>query len=146
MATRNPKAPLVVDTLKHEGATRRNTPTAEYQSVMAKDEQSPRPVAYPRANPQWLSDLAALHDLGKSSDAFQQRLNPDLGPPLLWRGQDQQDWSDLVVNAPPLYIQEKVHPKVLIDDLRRETERQREASTRGSGQPTEQTDLFADFN
>ncbi|MCW5260238.1 site-specific DNA-methyltransferase [Verminephrobacter eiseniae] len=146
MATRNPKAPLVVDTLKHEGATRRNIPTAEYQSVMAKDEQSPRPVAYQRANTQWLSDLAALHDQGKSSDAFQQRLNRDLDPQLLWRGKDQQDWSDLVVNAPPLYIQEKVHPKVLIDDLRRETERQREASARDSGQPTEQPDLFADFN
>ncbi|MCW5231960.1 site-specific DNA-methyltransferase [Verminephrobacter eiseniae] len=146
MATRNPKAPLVIDTLKHEGATRKNIPTAEYQSVMAKDEQSPRPMAYPRANTQWLSDLAALHDLGKSSDAFQQRLNRDLDPQLLWRGKDQQDWSDLVVNAPPLYIQEKVHPKVLIDDLRRETERQREASARGNGQPTEQPDLFADFN
>lgn len=146
MATRNPKAPLVIDTLKHEGATRKNIPTAEYQSVMAKDEQSPKPVAYPRANTQWLSDLAALHDLGKSSDAFQQRLNRDLDPQLLWRGKDQQDWSDLVVNAPPLYIQEKVHPKVLIDDLRRETERQREASARDCGQPTDQPDLFADFN
>ncbi|MEH3084985.1 MAG: site-specific DNA-methyltransferase [Xylophilus ampelinus] len=146
MATRNPKAPLVIDTLKHEGATRKNIPTAEYQSVMAKDEQSPRPVAYPRANTQWLSDLAAIHDQGKSSDAFQQRLNRDLDPQLLWRGKDQQDWSDLVVNAPPLYIQEKVHPKVLIDDLRRETGRQREAKERDNGRFADQVDLFADFN
>ena len=43
--------------------------------------------------------------------------NPDLDPQLVWRGKDQQDWSDLVVQAPPLYIQEKVHPKALIDDL-----------------------------
>src|SRR6218665_3645774 len=121
MATRNPKAPLVIDTLKHEGATRKNIPTAEYQSVIAKDEQSPRPMAYPRANTQWLSDLAALHDLGKSSDAFQQRPNRDLDPQLLWRGKDQQDWTDLVVNAPPLYLQEQVHPKVLLDDRRRDT-------------------------
>ncbi|WP_068635719.1 site-specific DNA-methyltransferase [Thauera butanivorans] len=146
MATRSPKAPLTVDTLKHEGATRKNNPTAEYQSLMAKDEQSPKPVAYPRANTQWLSELAALHDQGKSSDSFQQRLNRDLDPQLLWRGKDQQDWSDLVVNAPPLYIQEKVHPKVLVDELRRETERQREAAARGKGQPTDQPDLFADFN
>src|SRR6218665_2904354 len=117
MATRNPKAPLVIDTLKHEGATRKNIPTAEYQSVMAKDEQSPTPIAYPRPAPQ-----------------------------LLGRGKDQRAWRALVGNAPPLYIQEKVHPKVLIDDLRRETERQREASARGNGQPTEQPDLFADFN
>ena len=43
----------------------------------------------------------------------------DLDPQLVWRGKDEQDWSDLVVHAPPLYIQEKVHPKVLIDDLLR---------------------------
>src|SRR6218665_2269451 len=43
MATRNPKAPLVIDTLKHEGATRKNIPTAEYQSVMAKDDHTPPP-------------------------------------------------------------------------------------------------------
>ena len=58
----------------------------------AKDEQSPIRVAY-------------------------ERRNRDLDPQLVWRGKDEQDWSDLVVHAPPLYIQEKVHPKVLIDDL-----------------------------
>ena len=47
--------------------------------------------------------------------------NTDLDPQLVWRGKDEQDWSDLVVHAPPLYIQEKVHPKVLIDDLLRQT-------------------------
>ena len=36
-------------------------------------------------------------------------------------GKDEQDWSDLVVQAPPLFIQEKVHPKVLIDDLREQS-------------------------
>ena len=46
-----------------------------------------------------------------------ERRNRDLDPQLVWRGKDEQDWSDLVVHAPPLYIQEKVHPKVLIDDL-----------------------------
>ena len=46
-----------------------------------------------------------------------ERRNRHLDPQLVWRGKDQQDWSDLVVQAPPLYIQEKVHPKVLIDDL-----------------------------
>ena len=40
-----------------------------------------------------------------------------MDPQLVWRGKDEQDWSDLVIQAPPLYIQEKVHPKVLIDDL-----------------------------
>ncbi len=50
-----------------------------------------------------------------------QRRNHDLDPQLMWRGKDEQDWSELVVAAPPLYIQEKVHPKALIDDLRRES-------------------------
>src|SRR5437870_4091524 len=81
-----------VETLKHEEATRKNIPTAEYQSVLQKKEQDPVRVAY-------------------------ERRNRDLDPQLVWRGKDEQDWSDLVVHAPPLYIQEKVHPKVLIDDL-----------------------------
>ena len=38
---------------------------------------------------------------------------------LVWRGKDRQDWSDLVVPTPPIYIQEKVHPKAIIDDLER---------------------------
>ena len=56
-----------------------------------------------------------------------ERRNRDLDPQLVWRGKDEQDWSDLVVHAPPLYIQEKVHPKVLIDDLLRRSEADAEA-------------------
>src|SRR5207302_4527960 len=104
-----------VQVLKHDGATRKNIPTAEYQSVLQKTEQSPVRVAY-------------------------ERRNRDLDPQLVWRGKDEKDWSDLVVHAPPLYIQEKVQPKALVDDLLRETrEREHEA-----GQTT--ADLFADFN
>ena len=104
-----------VETLTHEEARRRNIPTAEFQSVMEKTEQSPVRVAY-------------------------ERRNRDLDPQLVWRGKDEQDWSDLVVHAPPLYIQEKVHAKALIDELLRET-KEREHD---SGQAT--ADLFADFN
>src|SRR3712207_6291191 len=68
-----------------------------------------------------------------------ERRNRDLDPQLVWRGKDEQDWSDLVVQAPPLYIQEKVQPKVLIDELLRRTK----ADEKGSD---EQPDLFADFN
>ena len=96
-----PKTPLSVEALKHDDATRKNIPTAEYQSVMQKNEQTPVRIAY-------------------------ERRNRDLDPQLVWRGKDEQDWSDLVVHAPPLYIQEKVHPKVLIDDLRRRSEAERE--------------------
>ena len=112
---KKPNNPKTVEALKHDEATRKNIPTAEYQSVLQKAEQNPVRVAY-------------------------ERRNRDLDPQLVWRGKDEQDWSDLVVHAPPLYIQEKVHPKALIDDLLRETkEREHDA-----GQTT--ADLFADFN
>jgi adenine-specific DNA-methyltransferase len=117
----------LVETLTHDEARRRNIPTAEYQAVLPTEQQQPKQIRYPRP------DAA---ELGEEKSAR----NRDLDPQLVWRGKDEQDWSDLVVSAPPLYIQEKVHPKVLIDDLLRSTkERQHEA-----GQIT--PDLFADFN
>jgi adenine-specific DNA-methyltransferase len=67
------------------------------------------------------------------------RRNPDLDPQLVWRGKDTQNWSELVVDAPPLYIQERIHPKHLIDDLQQQTEARKE-------EEEEQLDLFADFN
>jgi adenine-specific DNA-methyltransferase len=113
--SRKAGAPKSVETLTHEEAKRKNIPTAEFQSVMQKEAQDPLRVAY-------------------------ERRNKDLDPQLVWRGKDNQDWSDLVVQAPPLYIQEKVHPKALIDDLLRDSkERDHEA-----GQTT--ADLFSDFN
>ncbi len=35
------QTPLNVETLTHEEARRKNIPTAEYQSVMQEEEQSP---------------------------------------------------------------------------------------------------------
>jgi adenine-specific DNA-methyltransferase len=103
-----------VETIKHDDAKRKNIPSAEQQSFVQQVHAAPKQIRYPR--------------------------NTDLDPQLVWNGKDEQDWSDLVVNAPPLYIQEKVHPKALVDELLRETkEREHEA-----GQIT--ADLFADFN
>ncbi|MGE7084358.1 DNA methyltransferase [Achromobacter xylosoxidans] len=143
MATKKTQKPgKSIEQITHTEAKRKNIPTVEHQSVMQQHEQAPVKVAYPRANRHWLTELCALHDAGKASPEFQQRLNRDLDPQLIWRGKDQQDWSDLVVNAPPLYIQEKVKPKALIDDLRRQTEERREAAA-----PQQDTlDLFGDFN
>ena len=104
-----------VETLTHGEAVRRNIPTAEYHPVMAEEDKAPVRVAYDRRN-------------------------LDLDPQLVWRGKEVQDETDLVVQAPPLYIQEKVHPKVLIDDLLRQTKERREEEA-----PTA-PDLFADFN
>src|SRR5680860_1093743 len=119
------QTPKTVEALTHEEATRKNIPTAEYQSVVEGDDQAPVQVAYPR-------DGSALTEEKDSR-------NGDLDPQLVWRGKDQQDWSDLVVHGTPLYIQEKVHPKVLIDDLRRRSEADEQADDT-------QLDLFADFN
>ena len=127
---KQPKTPIAVEAITHDDATRKNIPTAEYQSVMKKDDQAPVKISYPR-------DGSALTE-EKSSR------NRDLDPQLVWRGKDQQDWSDLVVHAPPLYIQEKVHPKVLIDDLRRRSEAAAQAHE--ADQAGAMVDLFADFN
>ncbi|MDZ4798047.1 MAG: site-specific DNA-methyltransferase, partial [Bryobacteraceae bacterium] len=103
-----------VETLKHDEAKRKNIPTAEHQSVLRQDDAAPLKLKYAR--------------------------NTDLDPQLVWRGKDEQDWSDLVVHAPPLYIQEKVHPKALIDDLLRQTKESQHTTGEISA------DLFADFN
>ena len=115
MARAKKKKSKSVETLTHGAAARRNIPTAEYHPVMADEDKAPIRVAY-------------------------ERRNCDLDPQLVWRGKDEQDTSDLIVQAPPLYIQEKVHPKVLVDDLLRESKarRQEEAPTT--------LNLFADFN
>jgi adenine-specific DNA-methyltransferase len=108
-----------IETLVHDEASRRNIPTAEFQSVMREEDQRPVRVAY-------------------------QRRNPDLDPQLIWRGKYRDNDIDaednFTVPAPPLYIQEKVHPRALIDDLKRETEHARK------GEVQAQTDMFADFN
>jgi len=116
MATKKPrKSPeKSVESFVHEEASRRYIPTAEYQSMMNQDDETPIQVAY-------------------------QRRNRDLDPQLVWRGKDEQDRSDLEVQAPPLYIQEKIHPKVLIDDLKRQSKSGNDASN-------PQIDMFADFN
>ncbi|MEF8715418.1 MAG: site-specific DNA-methyltransferase, partial [Accumulibacter sp.] len=115
---KQPTPNKTVDAIKHDDAKRKNIPTAEYQSVLDENQKTPRQVRYPR--------------------------NTDLDPQLVWRGKDEQDWSDLVVHAPPLYIQEKVHPKALIDELLRES-KEREYEQGGFGKGVT-ADLFADFN
>jgi adenine-specific DNA-methyltransferase len=111
---KKPPTPKAVETFIHEADKRKNIPTAEFQSVLQKAELNPVRVAY-------------------------ERRNRDLDPQLVWRGKDEQDWSDLVVPAPPIYIQEKVHPKVLIEDLLAQTKADRLIEDT-------QLDLFADFN
>ena len=141
MATRKPKtqsaaadkkskAPLKVETLKHEADKRKNIPTAEFQSVVQHEQQQSLQVRYDRGAP-----------VGPLQGERNAR-NRDLDPQLVWRGKDAADWSALEVNAPPLYIQEKVHPKVLIDDLKRQTDQAKAASA--ATQSGFVADLFGD--
>ena len=111
---RKPKQPKQITALTHDEASRKNIPTAEHQAVLGDGERKAVPVTY-------------------------ERRDRDLDPQLMWQGKDEQDWQDLVVPAPPLFIQEKVKPKVLIDDLLRRSKEDRAAT-----EP--QVDLFADFN
>ena len=112
--TGNRRRERSVEALRHEEDTRTNIPTAEYQSMVREEQEAPLQKAY-------------------------ERRNRDLDPQLVWRGKDEQDLSDLVVNVPPLYIQEKVHPKALIADLMRQ-------SQKGRQDGGVQLDMFADFN
>jgi len=105
---------LTVEAHTHPEAARKHIPTAEYQAMLDKRAQAPIRAAYARRN-------------------------PDLDPQLVWRGKEVTDWSDLIVQAAPLYIQEKVHPKALIDDLLR-------MSAPSAVRETAQIDMFADFN
>lgn len=150
-------APKKVEALRHGQAKRKNIPTAELQSAAQRAEEvAPfAPVTYPRRHP-----LAQGETRPRDKDLDPQivwkgarvRLTPEQArkaaetgyvdisdAQLVWRGKDQQDWSDLVVQAPPLYIQEKIHPKAIIDDLTRQTKAKRESES-------DIADLFHDFN
>src|ERR1039457_2691856 len=97
-------APLKVDSIRHKDK-RTNIPTEELRDFVADDEKSPRKLLYPR--------------------------DPSLDPQLVWKGKDEQDAQDLAVPVVPVYIQEKIHPLALIENLRSKKA---------------QAELFADFN
>ncbi len=157
MVRKTKTGPKQVETLTHNEATRKNIPTAELQSAAQRAEEIKPfgPVTYLREDP-----LAEGDNRQRDKDLDPQifwkgatlRLSPEqiaqlsetgeleIGDAqLVWRGKDQQDWSDLVVHAPPLYIQEKVHPKAIIDDLKRQTKEREDEQSAIS-------DLFGDFN
>lgn len=102
-----------VEAILHTDDRRTNIPTAEYQSMVPDETRRPVMISY-------------------------EKRNPDLDPQLIWRGKYDGD-DTLTVQAPPLYIQEKIHPKTLVEDLMRESRRERN-SQEG------RLSLFADFN
>jgi adenine-specific DNA-methyltransferase len=103
---KQPTGPVPVEAFKHEDK-RVNIPTADSSELVSPDVAQPTQLRYPR--------------------------NPDLDPQLVWRGKDEQDGEDLVVDAPPIYIQEKIVPQVIIENLRKVVE-------------TPQLSLFEEFD
>lgn len=104
------KAQGEVDSIRHKDK-RANIPTEELRDFVADEEKAPKKMLYPR--------------------------DPSLDPQLVWKGKDEQDAQDLAVPVVPVYIQEKIHPQALIEDLRAQA-----AGARNEPQ----AELFADFN
>jgi adenine-specific DNA-methyltransferase len=105
-----PKAPKPVENVRHRDK-RINIPTDELRDFVQEDERAPKTVLYPR--------------------------DASLDPQLVWKGKDELDSADLEVPAVPIYIQEKIHPRVIIENLRK---------TAKEGDPEPELTLFADFN
>lgn len=111
MARQKKNTPTEISSITHNEAKRKNIPTQEMQSVMDEKDKQPILVAY-------------------------KKRNPDLDPQLIWRGKYDGD-EQLNVMAPPLFTQEKIRPRALIDDLKAFAKKEPENDT---------PDLFADFN
>jgi len=102
--------PLPITSLEHDDR-RVNIPTADAGEFLDTDVAEPRNVSW-------------------------QRRDPALDPQLVWRGKDVQG-DILDVMTPPIYIQEKIDPRALVEDLRRQSGR--------SAEPDELT-LFEQFD
>ncbi|MEK7992788.1 MAG: site-specific DNA-methyltransferase, partial [Planctomycetota bacterium] len=107
-----PKSPprSGIDSIRHKDK-RANIPTEELRDFVADEEKSPKKMLYPR--------------------------DPTLDPQLVWKGKDEQDSQELAVDIVPIYIQEKIHPQAIVEDVRAQAAGKR---------PDAQTSLFADFN
>jgi adenine-specific DNA-methyltransferase len=75
------RGPTPVEALTHDDK-RVNIPTADARDFVDEAASAPGRLLYPR--------------------------DTSLDPQLVWRGKDAQDAADLAVDAPPIYIQEKI--------------------------------------
>ncbi len=115
---RNKKTTTQVESIKHKDK-RANIPTEELRDFVADEELAPKTMRYPR--------------------------DPSLDPQLVWKGKDEQDGADLAVPVVPIYIQEKIHPQAIINDLLAHAARP--AGDRVAEEAAAyQIELFADFN
>jgi len=79
-----------LDATRHKDK-RKNIPTEELRDFVAAEEAKPPKVLYPR--------------------------DPSLDPQLVWKGKDEQDREPLEVDIVPIYIQEVIEPRVIIDAI-----------------------------
>ena len=108
--TRRRTGPVPIESIKHQDA-RTNIPTQELRGFVERDEKAPKKMLYTR--------------------------DPSLDPQLVWKGKDEQDAHPLEVPVVPIYIQEKVHPQALVENLR---------DTAKAGEEEPELTLFDDFN
>ena len=97
-----------IESIKHDNK-RTNIPTEELRDFVDNDEKAPEPILYPR--------------------------DPSLDPQLVWKGKDEQDSDDLEVESVPIYIQEKIQPQAIIENIRATAQ-----------DDSNQLDFFSDFN
>ena len=95
-----------IEVTTHDSETRANIPTAELESLVGEDASAPETIKYRR------KDRSDMEQEVYERDA-------DLDPQLVWKGKDQEDSEPLSVDAAPIFVQEKIHPKTIIDDIRR---------------------------
>jgi len=132
-----------VDNYVHDASKRKNIPTAELQKLVPDEEKAIAKVRYPRnpdRDPQLVWGRVQIKLTKDQRDRLAKTGEVEIeGAALAWRGKDQEDAGPLAVDAPPVYIQEKIHPRAIIEDLRRRS-KERRAET------APQVDLFHDFN
>lgn len=112
MPPKKQRDPIQIESLKHDD-TRVNIPTAETSGFMTEEQRASEEHAYLRY-----------------------RRDPALDPQLVWQGKDDEDADDLRVLVSPIYVNEKIHPKAIVENV--------QALAR-EGMPM-QLSLFDDFN
>ena len=109
------------------------------QSFLTDEEAAPETVTLARAFTPAIQP--ELYDRNKALDpqlVWADSRDGQGAVQLAWRGKDEQDAEPLSVDAVPIYTAEKIHPKAIIDDIRRR-------AAAGAPEP-DAPDLFADFN
>jgi adenine-specific DNA-methyltransferase len=131
---------ISVEAWRHDGATRRNNPTMELQSFLGDDEAMPVELKFERRfNPEKNPEFYARNSDLDPQIVWASTDDGEGAVQLTWKGKDNEDREPLAVEAVPIYTAEKIHPKAIIDDIRRR-------AAAGLGPTEEQPDLFADFN